>query len=108
MLLLLVFNTEQEKEEFRCLYEKYADHMLRVARHILSNGSDIEDVVHDAFLYVAKNLSKIDCSDHKKNKSIPHCNYKKQSHRSLKTYSKRGSLCRSGRYSPGRYELGIE
>ena len=70
MLLLLAFDTEQEKEKFRYLYDKYADHMLRVARHILSNGSDIEDIVHDAFLYVAKNLNKIDCSDHKKTKSF--------------------------------------
>ena len=69
MLLLLTFDTEDERELFNYLYQGYSDFMLRVAFHILHNHEDAEDVVHNAFLYVADNLDKINISDRQKTKS---------------------------------------
>ena len=68
-MLLLTFDTEQEKEEFSILYEKYASFMLRVARQLLQDPADAEDAVHDAFLYIADNLDKINISDQVKTKA---------------------------------------
>lgn len=69
MLFLLAFDKEEAKEKFSTLYREYAGFMLRVARRVLSNSADAEDVVQDAFLYIADNLEKIDLSDQQKTRS---------------------------------------
>lgn len=66
---LLTFDTEEEKEKFIILYQDYAEFMQRVARRFLLNSYDAEDAVHDAFLYVAGRLDKIDLSDKVRTKS---------------------------------------
>ena len=43
--------------------------MIRVARRILHNSPDAEDVVQDAFLYVADHLEKINQFDRQKTRS---------------------------------------
>ena len=69
MILLLTFNTEEEKEKFSVIYKDYAEFMVRVARRILPVPADGEDVVQDAFLYIADNLEKINLSDRQKTRS---------------------------------------
>ena len=69
IILFLTFDTEEEKEKFSEIYRDYAEFMLRVARRILQNSPDAEDVVQDVFLYIADNLEKIDLSDRQKTRS---------------------------------------
>ena len=69
MILLLTFDTEEEKEKFSVIYEEHAEFMLKIACHILQNTHDAEDAVADAFLYIADHLDKIDLSDRQKTKS---------------------------------------
>lgn len=69
MFLLLTFDTEEEKEKFSVIYNDYAEFMVRVARRVLPSPTDAEDVVQDAFLYIADNLDKISMSDRQKTRS---------------------------------------
>ena len=59
MIFLLTFDTEEEKQKFSTLYKEYAELMMRVARFYLPNSSDAEDIVQNAFLYIADRLEKI-------------------------------------------------
>ena len=67
--MLLIFNTEEEKEKISVIFRDYADFMMRTARRILKNDQDAEDVVQEAFLYIADNLDKINTSDRQKTMS---------------------------------------
>ena len=69
IILFLTFDTEEEKEKFSEIYRDHAEFMIRVARRILQNSPDAEDVVQDVFLYIADNLEKIDLSDRQKTRS---------------------------------------
>ena len=63
IILFLTFDTEEEKEKFCEIYRDHAEFMIRVARRILQNTLDAEDMVQDAFLYVADHLEKINQFD---------------------------------------------
>ena len=67
--MLLIFNTEEEKEKISVIFRDYADFMMRTARRILKNDQDAEDAVQDAFIYIADNLDKINTSDRQKTMS---------------------------------------
>ena len=69
IILFLTFDSEEEKDKFSEIYRDHAEYMLRVARRILQNSPDAEDVVQDVFLYIADNLEKIDLSDRQKTRS---------------------------------------
>ena len=69
IILFLTFDTEEEKEKFSEIYRDHAEFMIRVARRILHNSPDAEDVVQDAFLYVADHLEKINQFDRQKTRS---------------------------------------
>ena len=69
IILFLTFDTEEEKEKFSEIYRDHADFMIRVSRRILHNSPDAEDVVQDAFLYVADHLEKINQFDRQKTRS---------------------------------------
>ena len=66
IILFLTFDTEEEKDKFSEIYRDYAEFMVKVANRILHNIPDAEDVVQEAFLYVADNLEKINLSDRQK------------------------------------------
>ena len=69
IILFLTFDTEEEKEKFSEIYQDHAEFMMRVARRILQNSQDAEDVIQDAFLYVADHLEKINQFDRQKTRS---------------------------------------
>ena len=69
IILFLTFDTEEEKEKFSEIYRDHAEFMMRIARRILHNSPDAEDVVQDAFLYVADHLEKINQFDRQKTRS---------------------------------------
>lgn len=56
---LQVLDTEDEKNLFEKLYNTYKQDMYAVAYSILHNSHDAEDAVHQSFLRIANNLSKI-------------------------------------------------
>lgn len=60
----------KEHSKFEEIYIKYRDFMLTVADSILHNTDDNEDAVHDAFVSVIKNLSKIQEIDSSKTRGF--------------------------------------
>ncbi|MCR5652456.1 MAG: sigma-70 family RNA polymerase sigma factor [Ruminococcus sp.] len=57
---LSLAQTEAEKGKFERIYCQYKNLMLSCAYSILKDESLSEDAVHDAFMRILKNLSKID------------------------------------------------
>ena len=62
-MLLLIFDTEEERQLAIRLYEKYSKFMFKVAYSILHNCHSAEDVVQQAFIKIADNLNKINKSN---------------------------------------------
>ncbi len=56
---LSVLETDEDKNQFEELYLKYKKKMYSIAYGILNNVEDSEDAVHQAFLTIADNFSKI-------------------------------------------------
>ena len=59
LLYLQTIESPKDKIKFEQIYLKYRRYMFQVASEILQNNQDAEDAVHNAFLSVAKNISKI-------------------------------------------------
>lgn len=51
---LSLLETEQDKNQFSCIYERYLDWMLQTAYHYLKNEEDAKDAVHEIFFDMAK------------------------------------------------------
>lgn len=60
LFYLNLLETEEEKDKFRVLYEKYAPLMKSVALKKLRNEQQAEDAVHDAFVNIIKSFCEID------------------------------------------------
>lgn len=58
-IYLALLETEEEKQKFELIYEKYRKLMHWIAKGILHDDSLAEDAVHEAFLRILKNLDKI-------------------------------------------------
>lgn len=58
-LYLQLLETEEEKRDFRILYENYRKLMHWVAKEILQDDGLAEDAVQEAFLRIIKNFHKI-------------------------------------------------
>lgn len=58
------------KERFDLLYHKYKNLMASVAVKRTSNQDDIEDILQDAFFYIANNFEKIGDIDSQKTKNF--------------------------------------
>lgn len=56
---LSLLDTPEEKSIFEQLYRLYRQDMYKTAYGILKNKYDTEDAVHEAFMRVMKNLTKI-------------------------------------------------
>ena len=56
---LLMIDNEEDKSKFESIYLKYKNLMLNRAFDILNDPGLAEDAVHNAFLSILKNLSKI-------------------------------------------------
>lgn len=67
-IYLSMLETNEEKNQFEQLYIKYKQDMYAVAYGILKNKEDAEDAVHQSFLKIADNFSKVSqipCQDRK-------------------------------------------
>lgn len=71
-MLIYINMIEQRKDRsrFEEFYNTYKGLMFHAAEKILGNPQDTEDAVHDAFLYIAKNFSKIFTDDRHKTVSF--------------------------------------
>ena len=49
-----------EQEKFRRIYEQYYRLMYQIARQILENHEDTEEALQEAFIRIARNISKIE------------------------------------------------
>lgn len=58
-IYLALIDDERDKIKFREIYEEYRKQMWYAANEILHDRFLAEDAVHDAFLGIAKNFSKI-------------------------------------------------
>ncbi len=85
-IYLQSIDNEQDKDKFTEVYEKYRSKMFRAANQILRNHEDSEDAVHEAFIYILNNLSKINEVGHQKTEA--YCVIIAQS-RALDKYEKR-------------------
>lgn len=59
MIYLLLIESEEEKRKFVVLYEKYKYLMLKIALDIVKDYQESEDIVHEAFIKIAKNMHNI-------------------------------------------------
>ena len=59
LIYLQMIDSPEERSHFEQLYNRYSGLMFRVAKKILQNERDAEDAVHQAFLAIVKNASKI-------------------------------------------------
>ena len=59
IVYLQMIEGEEEKLQFAALYETYRGLMFYTANNILHNAQDAEDAVHQAFISLAENFSKI-------------------------------------------------
>lgn len=69
LIYLQMIEDPKDKIKFEQIYLKYRGYMLQIANRYLNNIQDAEDAVHDAFLSIAKNISKISELDCPKTRS---------------------------------------
>lgn len=70
LIYLSMIELEEDKSKFEQLYITYKQTMFYVANRILKDEYLSEDVVHQAFLRIIDNLSKIDKIDSHKSKGF--------------------------------------
>lgn len=59
LIYLQMLETEEDQSKFEKLYNMYRDMLFCIAWKILKNEMDAEDAVHQAFVTIAENFSKI-------------------------------------------------
>ena len=70
ILYLLMIDSNDDKNKFELIYNQYKNLMLNRAYDIIRDRGLAEDAVHNAFLNILKNLSKIDDVNSKKTKGF--------------------------------------
>ena len=60
LIYLQVIETEEDKNKFEDIYQKYRGLMYYVAYKRLHHEQDAEDAVHHAFMKIAENITAID------------------------------------------------
>ena len=63
LIFLTLVDTQEEKDKFTALYEKYRYFMWYLANQILNDYQLAEDAVQDSFLVLTKHLNKVDSVD---------------------------------------------
>ena len=56
---LAMLDSEEDKDKFTLLYERYSQPMFYIAKQILKDVQGAEDCVHDAFLKILQNMDKV-------------------------------------------------
>jgi len=59
LVYLQMLDTQEEKNRFEQLYERYNRLMFYVAHKILTGEQDVEDAVHQAYIAILENFHKI-------------------------------------------------
>ena len=67
---LAMVGTDEEKDIVTRLYNTYKAYLYTISMSILHNRADAEDAVHETFVRIIKNLSKIEDVDSQKTKSF--------------------------------------
>lgn len=70
LIYLQMLPNEEQRSRFEALYLRYRLLMFRVARRVLSNDSDAEDAVHQAFLRLIGLMDKLEDSGDKQTASF--------------------------------------
>lgn len=91
LFFLNMINTEEGKNKFELIYDKYCKLMFYIANQILNDNSLAEDAVHDAFVNIIKNLHKIKDINCNKTKSfiaviVRNCSINMYNYRKSKSY----------------------
>ena len=60
LIYLQMIETEAEQSKFEVIYHEYFPLMFHIAYQILHHQQDAEDAVHQAFVSIAENITKID------------------------------------------------
>ena len=60
LIYLQMIETEAEQSKFELIYHEYFPLMFHIAYQILHHQQDAEDAVHQAFVSIAENITKID------------------------------------------------
>lgn len=59
LIYLQMIETEEEQSKFEVIYHEYFPLMFHIAYQILHHQQDAEDAVHQAFVSIAENITKI-------------------------------------------------
>lgn len=70
MIYLMMIDSQEDRNKFIIIYEKYCDAMIKYANHILKDVHLSEDVVHESFVKIAKHINKIGDVDTKETKNF--------------------------------------
>lgn len=60
ILYMSFIDDEDDREKFEIIYHTYRKRMVLTANSILHNRDDAEDVTHDTFIKIARNIKSID------------------------------------------------
>lgn len=58
-IFLAMLESDEERQQFVCLYEEYHEKMQQIAINILKEQHDAEDAVQNAFLQIIRHFEKI-------------------------------------------------
>lgn len=70
IVYMQMIDAAEDKSKFAYLYRSYRGLMFYVANRILRNERDAEDAVQEAFIAVAKNISKISLENANKTRGL--------------------------------------
>lgn len=70
LIYIALIESAEDKRKFELLYNNYKQLMFYVANRVLKDHYLSEDVVHQSFLRILKNLEKIDRVDSRRTKSF--------------------------------------
>ncbi len=57
-MLILIFDTEQEKCKFELIYEKYKKYVMYTIKRFICDDFLAEDLFHDVFIVIAKSFGQ--------------------------------------------------
>lgn len=69
-MLILIFDTEQEKCKFELIYEKYKKYVMYTIKRFIQDEFLIEDLFHDIFIVIANHLDNINMKQEKETRNF--------------------------------------
>ena len=68
-MLILIFDTEQEKCKFELIYEKYKKYVMYTIKRFICDDFLAEDLFHNVFIVIANHLDNINMEQEKETKN---------------------------------------